>query len=207
MIDIKRDFRMDRSIMKYLWIILILLFIDQLIKIIVFKAFVPHEELNIIGNWFRIRLELNDGTAFSNLFINEKERYLKIGAKIVLSIILIICLIYYNNKRSSKILLNGLSLCIVGVIGNLIDRLFHGILLNNSLAIYSTKWFHGQIIDMFYFPIFETNLPGWLPFHGGEKYLFFWPVFNLADLILFIGGVFAFIGLIKISRLNQIKSG
>jgi|WetSurMetagenome_2_1015567.scaffolds.fasta_scaffold85784_2 signal peptidase II len=204
--DIKTDFRIDRGISKYLWIILFLLFIDQLIKIIAFKAFVPHEELKIIGNWFRIRLELNDGTAFSNLFVNEKERYIKIGTKILLSVILIICLIYYQNKRSPKILINGLALCVAGMTGNLIDRVFHGVLLNNSINIYSTKWFHGQIIDMFYFPIFETKLPNWFPFHGGENYLFFWPVFNLADLILFIGGVFAFVGLIKISRLSQIKN-
>jgi len=185
-IDIKTVFRIDKSILKYLWIILILLFIDQLIKVVVYNTFVPHEELKIIGEWFRIRLELNDGIAFSNLFKNETDRYVKIFIKILLTIICFISLIYFLNKPSPKILLNGLALCIAGSTGNLIDRIFHGILLNNSLDIYSTKWFHGQIIDMFYFPIFE-------------------PVFNLADLLLLIGGVIAFVGLIKISRLRKIQ--
>jgi signal peptidase II len=185
-INVKKDFKIDRSIIKYLWIILILLFIDQLIKIIVYKTFLPHEESKLIGEWFRIRLELNDGTAFSYPFQNETDRYLKIFIKVLLSIVCFICLVYFLNKRSPKILLIGLALCVSGMIGNLIDRVFHGIILNNSLGTYSTRWFHGQIIDMFYFSIIE-------------------PVFNLADLILLIGGVISFIGLLKISRLSHIE--
>src|ERR1035437_6713595 len=94
-INIKNDFKIDKSILKYLWIILILLFIDQLIKIIVYKTFLPHEESKLIGEWFRIRLELNDGTAFSNPFQNETDRYLKIFIKVLLSIVCFICLIYF----------------------------------------------------------------------------------------------------------------
>jgi signal peptidase II len=204
-INFKEDFKIGRSIGKYLWIILILLFFDQLIKITVFKTFELHEELKVIGDWFRIHLELNDGIAFSNPFISEKDRYLKIFLKIFLVIFLFVSLLYFLNKRSSEILLYGLALCLAGSTGNLIDRVFHGILLNNSLDIYSIKWFHGQIIDMFYFPIFEFHIPEWFPSEGGENFLFFEPVFNLADLILFIGGVITFIGLLKISKLKQIS--
>jgi signal peptidase II len=205
-INIKKDFKFDKSIIKYLWIILILLFVDQLIKIIIYKTYVPHEESKIIGEWFRIRLELNDGIAFAVPFKNEKDRYIKIIIKILLSFILFVCLIYFLNKRASKILVYGLTLCFAGTAGNLFDRLFHGVLLNNSLDIYTIKWFHGRIIDMFYFPIFEINLPNWFPLRGGEKYLFFEFVFNLADLILFIGGVSSFIGLIKIRKSIQIRN-
>jgi len=144
--------------------------------------------------------------AFSNPFISEKDRYLKIFTKIFIGIILFICLIYFLNKRSPKILLNGLALCFAGLISNLIDRVFYGILLNNTLDIYSTKWFHGRIIDVLYFPLFEIHLPKWFPLRGGENYLFFEPVFNFADLILFIGGVITFIGLIRIRRFRQIKN-
>jgi signal peptidase II len=205
-INIKKDFKFDKSIIKYLWIILILLFVDQLIKIIIYKTYVPHEESKIIGEWFRIRLELNDGIAFAVPFKNEKDRYIKIIIKILLSFILFVCLIYFLNKRASKILVYGLTLCFAGTAGNLFDRLFHGVLLNNSLDIYTIKWFHGRIIDMFYFPIFEINLPNWFPLRGGEKYLFFESVFNLADLILFIGGVSSFIGLIKFRKSIQIRN-
>jgi signal peptidase II len=99
----------------------------------------------------------------------------------------------------------GLTLCIAGTIGNLIDRIFHGTILKNSLDNYDLAWFHGRIIDMFYMPIIDMNLPNWVPFRGGERFVFFEPVFNLADLILFLGGIIAFIGLIKISKLTKIK--
>lgn len=204
-ISIKEDLKIDRRIIQYSWIILIFLFVDQLIKLIVFKNCVLHEETKMVGEWFRIRLELNDGIAFSNLFENEKDRYFKIFIKTFLSFILFICLIFFLNKRGPKILLAGLTLCFAGSIGNLIDRVFHGVLLNNALDIYSTKWFHGRVIDMFYFPLFEINLPNWFPIRGGEKYLFFEPIFNFADLTLFLGAVMAFIGLVKISRLKQLK--
>ena len=67
-ISIKEDLKIDRRIIQYSWIILIFLFVDQLIKLIVFKNCVLHEETKMVGEWFRIRLELNDGIAFSNLF-------------------------------------------------------------------------------------------------------------------------------------------
>jgi len=205
-ITLKDDFKIDRQFIQYLWIILILLFIDQLIKLIVFKNCILHEETKIIGNWFKIRLELNDGIAFSNLFENERDRYFKIITKVLLSSVLFICLIYFLNKRGPKILLIGLALCFAGSLGNLIDRVFYGVFLNNALDIYSTKWFHGRVIDMFCLTLFKIDLPNWFPIRGGEKYLFFEPIFNFADLILFVGGVMAFIGLIKISRIKQLKT-
>jgi signal peptidase II len=204
-INIKEDFKIERRFGKYLWIILILLLLDQLIKISVFKNFELHEESKVIGDWFRIRLELNDGIAFSNPFTSEKDRYLKIFLKIFLVTLLFVSLVYLLNKRSSETLLLGLAFCLAGSAGNLIDRIFHGILLNNSLDIYSIKWFHGQIIDMFWFPIFEFHIPEWFPSRAGENFLFFEPVFNLADLILFVGGVITCIGLLKISKLKQIR--
>lgn len=203
--NIKEDLKIDRRIIRYLWIILILLIVDQLIKLIVYKNCVLHEETNIIGKWFGIRLELNDGMAFSNLFENEKDRYIKILTKIFLSVILFICLIFFINKRSPKILLIGLTLCFAGSIGNLIDRVFHGVFLNNALDINSIKWFHGRIIDMFCLTLFKINLPSWFPIRGGEQYLFFEPIFNFADLILLVGGVMAIIGLLKTTKMKPFK--
>ncbi len=204
-INIKTDFKIDKRILKFLWIILIILIIDQVIKVIVYNTLNLHEEIRLIGNWFRLRLELNDGTSFSVPFRNETDRFMKIVIKFLLSIILVFCLIYFLNKNTPKVLLLGLTLCIAGTVGNLIDRIFHGVILNNSLDKYDTGWFHGRIIDMFYLPIFNIDLPNWFPFRCGEKYVFFEPVFNLADLILFIGGVISFIGLIKISKLTKFK--
>ena len=201
-LSIKQYFKFDRTWTIYLLIIGIALSIDHLIKLIVYHNLILHEEIKIIGDWFRIRLELNDGIAFSNLFENESDRYLKILIKFFTSIVLFLCLIYFINKNRVKTLLIGLSLCFAGNIGNLIDRIFYGVLINNSLDKYSIKWFHGQIIDMFYFPLFEIKLPNWFPVIGGREYLFFEPVFNFSDLILVVGAIMTIIGLIKIKMLN-----
>lgn len=104
------------------------------------------------------------------------------------------------------ILLIGLTFCTAGTIGNLIDRIFHGVILNNSLDKYETAWFHGQIIDMFHMPIIDINLPNWIPFRGGERFVFFEPVFNLADLILFLGVILTLIGLVKFNKMTKIKN-
>ena len=205
-LNIKTDFKIDKRISIFVWIILIILIIDQIIKVLTYNSLNIHQEIKIIGDWFRIRLELNDGTAYAVPFKNETDRYVKILIKFFLSIVLILCLIYFLNKQTPKILLYGLALCIAGSIGNLIDRIFHGVILKNSLDKYNSTWFHGQIIDMFYAPIIDINLPNWFPFRGGERFIFFEPVFNLADLTLFVGGLISFIGLMKIGKLNKINN-
>jgi signal peptidase II len=203
MIDINRikgSFQIDRRFAKYLWIILIALFIDHFIKLVIYHNLNIHEEIKIIGDWFRIRLELNDGMAFSKAFKDGADRYLKILIKFFTSIALLLSLIYFINKRGFKIILIGLSLCFAGTIGNLIDRVFYGVFINNALESYTFKWFHGRIIDMFYFPLFKIKLSNWFPIIGGENFLFFEPVFNFSDLISVIGAIMIIIGLIKMEK-------
>jgi signal peptidase II len=205
-INIRTDFKIDNRIIKYIWIIFILLIIDQLFKILAYNNLNIHQEIKIIGDWFRIRLELNDGTAYAVPFKNEADRLIKILIKFSLSIVLMGCLIYFINKKSSKNLLIGLTLCFAGTVGNLIDRIFHGVILNNSLDKYNSGWFHGRVIDMIYMPIIDTNLPNWVPLRGGERFIFFEPIYNLADLTLFLGAILTLIGLAKISKMTKIKN-
>jgi len=202
-INVKTDFRVDKRILKFIWISLAILIIDQIIKVLVFNSLNLHQELRIIGNWFRIRLELNDGTAYGVPFKNEADRYIKISIKFFLSLVLMGCLIFFINKNSSRNLLIGLTLCFAGTVGNLIDRIFHGVILNNSLDKYNFELFHGRIVDMFYIPIIDTNLPNWIPIKGSERFIFFEPVFNLADLTLFVGGVISFLGLVKVYKTGK----
>jgi signal peptidase II len=76
-----------------------------------------------------------------------------------------------------------------GAVGNVIDSTFYGVLLNNHPMGSPTPWFHGQVIDMLFFPIFEFYWPEWVPYVGGNYFLFFSPVFNIADSSIFIGVV------------------
>jgi signal peptidase II len=70
-----------------------------------------------------------------------------------------------------------------------IDSTFYGVLLNNAPEGSATPWFHGQVIDMLYFPLFRGYFPDWMPMIGGDYFLFFSPVFNIADSSIFIGVV------------------
>ena len=89
------------------------------------------------------------------------------------------------------------SLILTGALGNIIDSVFYGVFFNESTHSqiasfmpdgggYST-WFYGKVVDMFYFPIIDTNWPAWMPFVGGEHFIFFSPIFNFADAAISCG--------------------
>ena len=73
-----------------------------------------------------------------------------------------------------------------GAIGNLVDSIFYGVWLDNAPYNAPTPWFHGQVVDMFYFDIWEGYIPDWVPLWGGS-YTALWPIFNIADASIFIG--------------------
>lgn len=99
-------------------------------------------------------------------------------------------------KNSNTLLIICLSLIFAGAIGNIIDSAFYGLIFSNSYfhvaqfmpagGGYGT-FLHGMVVDMFYFPIINTTLPSWVPFWGGEEFIFFRPVFNLADASISVG--------------------
>ena len=89
------------------------------------------------------------------------------------------------------------SLVLTGALGNIVDSVFYGVLFNESthsqIASFLPEgggyapWFHGKVVDMFYFPIIDTNWPAWMPFVGGEHFIFFSPIFNFADAAISCG--------------------
>jgi signal peptidase II len=99
-----------------------------------------------------------------------------------------------------KGLVVSFSLIVAGAFGNIIDSMFYGIIFNESHGQIATflpesggyaSFLHGKVVDMFYFPITTIHLPSWFPGYGGEDFLFFSPVFNLADFAISTGvGVF-----------------
>ena len=168
-------------------IVVAILLIDQAIKIWVKTSMCLHESIQVT-DWFYITFIENMGMAFG----------MQLGSKIVLSlfrVVAIAALAYYiwlevkRNTRTGYIVC--LAMILAGAAGNLIDCLFYGLIFNESSPYYVSYFvpfgtgyapiLMGKVVDMFYFPLIETEWPLWMPFVGGEHFVFFSPVFNFAD--------------------------
>jgi len=178
---------------KYIAIALLVILIDQSSKLLVHHNMYLHQEINVLGEWFRLHYLLNPGMAFGLRWNNE-------FGKLALTLFRIAAMIgigYYLVRQSQRGAPGGFLVCLAmiwgGAIGNVIDSAFYGVLLNNAPFGSVTPWFHGQVIDMLFFPLFEFYWPAWVPVVGGEYFLFFSPVFNIADSSIFLGVVFILI--------------
>ena len=168
-------------------IIVAILLIDQAIKIWVKTSMTLHESIRVT-DWFYITFIENMGMAFG----------MQLGSKIVLSLFRVVAIgvlgyyIWQQVKRNARTgYIVCLSLVLAGAAGNLIDCMFYGMMFNESSPYYLSylvdfgtgyaPFLMGKVVDMFYFPLIETEWPTWMPFVGGEHFAFFSPVFNFAD--------------------------
>jgi signal peptidase II len=168
-------------------VIFFVLIVDQLLKIWVKTNMTLHESKHIT-DWFYIYFIENNGMAFGlELF----DKFFLTSLRIVASGFLI----WYLHRicRKPEIRLGyciTIALIIAGAIGNVIDCLFYGMIFNDSMGQVATlfpaeggygTFFYGKVVDMLYFPLIDTYWPDWVPFVGGDHFLFFRPIFNLAD--------------------------
>jgi signal peptidase II len=181
---------------KSVLLILLILFVDQVLKIWIKTHMVIGQEFHLFGNWGIIHFIENNGMAFG------MEMGGKAG-KLILSIFRIIAIFgicwflsSIINKKATPGLVLAVSAILAGAIGNIIDSAFYGILFSESFnqpAVlfppeggYSS-FLHGKVVDMFYFPIINTHWPDWSPIKPGESFVFFRPVFNIADSAITCG--------------------
>jgi len=177
------------KVYKYFLIALVVIIIDQVSKLLVHNHMYLQQEINVLGDWFRLHYLLNPGMAFGIRWNNEFGKLtltiFRIGAMFGIG--------YYLVKMAKKDTHPGFLWCmgliLGGAIGNVIDSTFYGVLLHNHPSDSPTPWFHGQVIDMLYFPIFHFIWPEWIPYVGGDYFEFFSPVFNIADSSIFVGVV------------------
>jgi signal peptidase II len=177
------------KVYRYFIIAFVVIIIDQTSKLLVHEYMYLHQEINVFGEWFRLHYLLNPGMAFGIRWNNE-------FGKLALTAFRISAMIgigYYLWKMTTREAHPGFLVCMAlilgGAVGNVIDSTFYGVFLNNHPIGSPTPWFHGQVIDMLFFPIFEFQIPDWSPLRAGESFLFFSPVFNIADSSIFIGVV------------------
>jgi signal peptidase II len=181
---------------KGFWAILTILLIlsaDQILKIWIKTHLYIGEDIRI-AHWFYIRFVENNGMAMG----------IEVIGKLFLSIFRIAAsfgIIYYLYLLVKKDFKTGYILCVsmifAGAVGNIIDSIFYGVIFNES-TVYSVAtlfppeggygtWLHGKVVDMFYFPLFEFTWPSWMPWIGGNEFVFFRYIFNLADASISVG--------------------
>lgn len=167
--------------------------IDQAIKIWVKTSMYMHEMIEITP-WFKILFTENRGMAFGMELVDK----LFLTSFRIVAVAFLIYIIGKQIKQGIDYLfLICLSLILAGATGNIIDCLFYGMVFNNPPAPIVAEFvpwgtgydtmFYGRVVDMFYFPLVEWNWPDWLPFCGGEHFIFFSPIFNFADACISCG--------------------
>jgi signal peptidase II len=182
-------------------IILLILLIDQASKFYIKTHFYLGQNYPVFGDWFHLHFVENEGMAWG----------WKLGGsgswgKLVLTVFrmgAVLFGVYYIAQIIKRKEHRGFIVCVAlifaGAVGNLIDSMFYGIIFENSdwatrnVAVLFPEgggyagFLHGKVVDMLYFPLIESRFPSWLPVWGGEPFIFFSPVFNIADASISIG--------------------
>lgn len=180
------------KIYKYFLLALLVIIIDQTSKLLVHDNMFLHQEITVLGSeqyGFKLHYLLNPGMAFGIRWNNEFGKLALTAFRIIAMFGIGYYLVRMAQKGTSSGFLWCMALILGGAVGNVIDSTFYGVLLNNHPANSPTPWFHGQVIDMLFFPLFDYTWPEWVPYVGGEYFLFFSPVFNIADSSIFLGVV------------------
>lgn len=175
-----------------LLIIFLVLIVDQASKIWVKTHMTMHESIEITP-WFFIYFTENNGMAYGIELFNKLFLTLfRIGAVVAFSFYLRHCI----KRQFTTGFISCLALIIAGATGNIIDCVFYGKIFSNSYGQLATMFpegggyapfFYGKVVDMLYFPLFQFTWPEWMPVVGGQDYLFFRPIFNIADSAITVG--------------------
>jgi signal peptidase II len=180
-------------------IIVAILAIDQVVKIWIKTHLALHESIPVFGDWFSLYFTENPGMAFGLRFGGEVGKIFLTIFRIALVALIGIYISKLIKRGAPAGVMVGMALIFAGAVGNIIDSLFYGLLFSGSEGQVATlfpdgggyaPFLQGRVVDMLYFPVIETTFPAWLPVWGGEEFIFFRPVFNIADSSITIGVIY-----------------
>lgn len=191
---------------QLIFLIALVVFIDQALKIYIKTSFPINTAHYIAGDWFQLYFVENPGMAYGWKFGGN-------WGKLILTVFRLAAVVFGTWYLGNIIKLKyarGFIICAgliyAGALGNLIDSCFYGLIFDkgmvfdhqineyvgyNGLAHYSKtgygSFLHGNVVDMLYFPVIKSHFPSWFPIWGGEDFVFFRPIFNIADAAITTG--------------------
>lgn len=177
-------------------IILLIILADQALKIFIKTTMMIGQEYHVAGNWFIIHFTENNGMAFGIEFFGKAGKYLLSIFRIVAVVLIGIYINKLVKKQAPTGYIVTVSIICAGAVGNIIDSMFYGLIFDHSYYQISqflpegggyASFLQGRVVDMFYFPVIEAHWPLWSPINAGEQFIFFRPVFNIADAAITVG--------------------
>ncbi len=182
-----------------IFIIISVLIVDQALKIWIKTTLPLGGEIPVIGNWFSLYFVENNGMAFGlELEGNWGKLVLSIFRILAVSAIGYYLIISAKKQRHLGFIVS-LALIFSGAVGNILDSAFYGLIFSESSYFHAlpatlfpseggyAPFLYGKVVDMFHFKIWQGTYPDWFPFWGSQDFLFFRPVFNVADSAITIG--------------------
>ena len=178
---------------KSLLLIAFVLILDQLLKVLIKTNMMIGQEIHFF-DWFIIHFTENKGMAFGLEFGGKLGKYLLSIFRILAIVVISVFWLKLINNQVKKGIIYSISLILSGAIGNMIDSAFYGMIFSESYGQIATvfeggysSFLQGKVVYMFYFPLINGYFPKWLPFVGGNHFIFFRPIFNIADAAISTG--------------------
>jgi signal peptidase II len=174
---------------KSILLIGLILLADQTLKILVKTNMTLYQQIPFLGDWGILHFVENNGMAFGLSLPGSLGKILLTSFRIVAVAGIGYYLRHLIKLKAHTGLIITLAMVMAGALGNIIDSVFYGLIFNSSSPMEAATLFpegggyapllHGKVVDMFYFPVLKGNYPDW--FRGGSSFVFFRPVFNIAD--------------------------